>query len=91
MKITWEKGVNHHADAENMMKKAQKYNFTPVQMIEVFILNELNIELDETKALFFGLVLNHENNRMNSQYEKGVTAVFIELNDKIEELENHFK
>jgi uncharacterized protein (DUF2164 family) len=90
MKLQWEKGINHHKDAENMMRKAEKYKLTPVQMIEVFILNELNIELDETKALFLGHVLNHENNLMNEQYNKGVDRVFSKLQEKIDELENLF-
>jgi hypothetical protein len=90
MKIQWEKGVNHHKDADNMMRKAEKYKFTPVQMIEVFILNELNIELDETKALFLGLVLNHENNLMNEQFNKGINRVMDELENKIDELQDLF-
>ena len=59
-------------------------------MIEIFILNELNIELDETKALFLGLVLNHENNLMNEMYNKGVDKVMQELREKIDELEDIF-
>ena len=90
MKLNWEKGVNHHKDAENMMRKAEKYKLTPVQMIEVFILNELNIELDETKALFLGHVLNHENNLMKEQYNKGVDQLFDALKEKIDELEDLF-
>jgi uncharacterized protein (DUF2164 family) len=90
MKIQWEKGVNHHKDADNMMRKAEKYKFTPVQMIEVFILNELNIELDETKALFLGHVLNHENNLMNEQFNKGINRVMDELENKIDELQDLF-
>ena len=90
MKLQWEKSVNHHKDADNMMRKAEKYKFTPVQMIEIFILNELNIELDETKALFLGLVLSHENNLMNEMYNKGVDKVMQELREKIDELEDIF-
>jgi hypothetical protein len=90
MKLQWEKGVNHHKDADNMMRKAEKYKFTPVQMIEIFILNELHIELDETKSLFLGLVLNHENNLMNEMYNKGVDKVMQELREKIDELEDLF-
>jgi hypothetical protein len=90
MKVQWEKGINHHKDAENMMQKALKYKFTPVQMIEVFILNELNIELDETKALFLGHVLNHENNLMNEQFNKGINRVMDELENKIDELQDLF-
>lgn len=90
MKLQWEKGVNHNKNAENMMRKAEKYKFTPVQMIEIFILNELNIELDETKALFLGLVLNHEHNLMNEMYNKGVDKVMQELREKIDELEDIF-
>lgn len=86
MKLQWEKGINHNKDAENMMRKAEKYKFTPVQMIEIFILNELNIELDETKALFLGMVLNHEHNLMNEMYNKGVDKVMQELREKIDEL-----
>jgi hypothetical protein len=90
MKLQWEKGVNHHKDADNMMQKAEKYKFTPVQMIEIFILNELHIELDETKSLFLGLVLNHENNLMNEMYNKGVDKVMQELREKMDELEDLF-
>lgn len=91
MKIQWEKGVNHNKDAENMMRKAEKYKFTPVQMIEIFILNELNIELDETKALFLGMVLNHEHNLMNEMYNKGVDKVIKQLNEKIDDLYENFR
>ena len=91
MKLQWEKGVNHNKNAENMMRKAEKYKFTPVQMIEIFILNELNIELDETKALFLGMVLNHENNLMNEMYNKGVDKVIEELHEKIDELDEIFR
>ncbi|CAB4134606.1 hypothetical protein UFOVP280_29 [uncultured Caudovirales phage] len=90
MKLQWEKGVNHNKEAENMMRKAEKYKFTPVQMIEIFILNELNIELDQTKTLFLEMVFNHENNLMNEMYNKGVTKVFEELNEKMDELAEIF-
>lgn len=91
MKLQWEKGVNHNKNAENMMRQAEKYKFTPVQMIEIFILNELNIELDETKALFLGMVLNHENNLMNEMYNKGVDKVMERLQEKIDELDEIFR
>jgi len=90
MRLQWEKGVNHNKEAENMMRQAEKYKFTPVQMIEIFILNELNIELDQTKTLFLEMVFNHENNLMNEMYNKGVTKVFEELNEKIDELAEIF-
>ena len=91
MKLQWEKGVNHNKNAENMMRQAEKYKFTPVQMIEIFILNELNIELDETKSLFLGMVLNKENNLMNEMYNKGVDKVIQQLNEKIDDLYENFR
>jgi hypothetical protein len=90
MKLNWEKGVNHHKDAENMMKEALKYKFTPVQMIEAFILNEIKMEHDETRALFLGHVYRYENNLLNEQYNKGVDKVFSKLQEKIDELEDLF-
>jgi hypothetical protein len=91
MKLQWEKGVNQNKNAENMIRQAEKYKFTPVQMIEIFILNELNIKLDETKSLFLGMVLNHENNLMNEMYNKGVDKVIEELHEKIDELDDIFR
>lgn len=90
MKLLWEKGVNHNKNAENMMRQAEKYKFTPVQMIEVFILNDLNIQLDETKSLFLGMVLNEENNLMNEMFNKGVGKVMTKLHEKIDELDETY-
>jgi hypothetical protein len=81
MKITWEPGINHHEEVRRMIEKCHLNNMTPIEMINVFVLDDIIESLTPTQQLFIQKVMQMKNCECDIQgaYERGVNDMTIEV------------
>jgi len=81
MKITYEKGVNHHQEVREMIEKAYSQKMKPIEMLHHFILNDMVESLSPTQQLFIQKVMQMKNCECDIQgaYERGVNDMTNEV------------
>jgi hypothetical protein len=81
MKITWEPGINHHEEVRRMIEKGYLNNMTPIEMLHVFVLDDIVQTLSPTHQLFIEKVMKLKNCNCDVEgaYQRGVNDMTIEV------------
>ena len=83
--VTFEKAINHDEEARKILQKADKLRMTYVQVLNEYIINELNEELSPTKLKLIEWIVQYDNSKskINEAYNDGIDEMAQEVKDMI--------
>jgi len=93
MEVKFEKAVNHHEEVRKILHKADKFNMSPMQILNEYILDELIPTLDPTKQMLIEQVMKIESHqyKIEMSYNEGIETMAQEIKDMIEYIQERIQ